>query len=108
MPFFSGLPQLGLLLAESLAPTPSSPLPSPPVPFRIEHFRPHEWLHLGRAAVPPTSRETFLWEGRGLDSRRERRRNRRGEGQGERRRTTAVVLCDLKFSVGQPSLEEII
>lgn len=27
LPFISGLPQLGLLLAKSLAPTPSSPLP---------------------------------------------------------------------------------
>lgn len=41
-----------------------------------------------------------------MDSRKEEREE--GEGQGERRRATAVVLCDLKLSVGQPSLEEII
>lgn len=38
---------------------------------------------LGRASIPPTSRDAFLWEGRGVESRRERRRNRRGKGGGK-------------------------
>lgn len=68
--------QLGSCWLKALSPHPTL---TPPIPGSSALMN---GPGVGRASIPPTSRDTFLWEGRGVDSRRERRRNWRGKRRG--------------------------
>lgn len=84
----------GLLLAKSLVPSPH--------PHPLPYWASQPFMNgpgLGRAAFPPTSRDIFLWEGRWVDSRREKRNRRRG-----RRGGMACILFNHTAGLGESYL----